>query len=297
MQAKIFRGTVLVITGDAQLRNDLHPALLRAGYEIRMAQNQEDALMKLHVMLPTILIVDRREAGFSRLRREMPFLPPIVTVTYHPKPCDEHHTAMDLENGATRAVCNARPALIVALLGAVLRRERWERPRPTHYAADGITVDLETTDVTVGALPVNLSRTEFRILETLITAPGHYLSRKALLNRVWGEGFAILPHVLDVHISSLRRKLDPTRRTPELIMTVKGLGFKLRSTTPFAEIRLCQPRPSALPAIRPPAHNVHPTPTRSARMDMSRGARWQRRSAHPISVRYRGKLVASGPER
>lgn len=251
MRAKIFRGTVLLVTGDERLRSELERALLQAGFGVRLAKNQEDALTELRSTTPAILAVDRRESGFSRLRQDVPDLPPIVTVTYHLEPCDDRHCVTDLEDGATRAVCNASPAIIVALLGAVLRRQRWDRPAPTHYVTDTLTVNLEKYEVMVGSVPVHVSRTEFRILESLVAAPGHYLSRRTLQDQVWGEGFAIYPHTLNVHISSLRRKLDPTGSNPGLITTVKGLGFKLRGTAAAEDRPVVAACRAAVSALRP----------------------------------------------
>jgi DNA-binding response OmpR family regulator len=297
MRAKIFRGIVLLVTNDEHLQNSFQRALLHASYGIRIVGSQEEAIRELQRTTPAILVVDRRESGFSRLRQEMPNLPPIVTITYHRGPCDDWHCAMDLDDGATRAVCNASPALIVALLGATLRRQQWERPTPTHYVAHGVTVDLENCDVKVGTTPVHLSRTEFRIFQTLITTPGHCLSREALLALVWGKGFAILPHALDVHISSLRRKLNPARRNPELIMTVKGIGFKLRSTALSDEVQSTWPSPSELPAIQPLVSRAHRKRTRAASVAALAATHWQPQPGHSISARYRTKPVASGQDR
>jgi len=284
MGAKTFKGNVLLVTNDERLRISLQRALLQASYGIRIVGSQDEALQELQKATPAILLVDRRESGFSRLRQEVPSLPPIVTVTYHSEPCDDWHCAMDLDDGATRAVCNASPALIVALLEAVLRRQQWDRPAPTHYIAHGVTVDLENHDIKVGTTPVHLSRTEFRILHTLVTTPGQCLSRKALLDLVWGKGFAILPHALDVHISSLRHKLNPAGRNQTLIMTVKGIGFKLRSTAPPAEE--IQAYPSTHQRKR----------ARTASIAAFGGSHRQPQPGHSLSARYRRKPLASGED-
>lgn len=276
MRAKIFRGTVLLVTGDDRLRNELERALLQGGFGVRLAKNQDDALVELRSTTPAILIVDRRESGFSRLRQDVPDLPPIVTITYHVEPCDDRHCVTDLEDGATRAVCNASPAIIVALLGAVLRRQRWDRPAPTHYVADALTVNLEKYEVTVGSMPVHVSRTEFRILESLVAAPGHYLSRRALQDQVWGEGFAIYPHTLNVHISSLRRKLDPVGANPGLITTVKGLGFKLRGTAAADDRPVAAACRSAASDIRPVLFRARRKPAPVSAVPAGRRTSWRR---------------------
>ena len=265
MRAKIFKGTVLLVTGNEDLRDGLQRALLRAGYGIRIVRSQEEGFNVMQDINPTILVVDRRESGFSRLHHEMPLHTPIVTVMYHTEICYEQHCVMDIEDGAARAVCNASPAMIVALLGAVLRRQRWERTVPERYVAEGMTIDFQKYVVTVGGAPVHTSATEFRILKSLVVTPGHFVSRTTLLDHVWGEGFAVGSHTLDVHISSLRRKLNPNGSSPELILTMKGLGYKLRSILLPVETPLIQPHHTASPGIghlslrpyRPPTHAMN----------------------------------------
>ena len=289
MLAKIFRGTVLLVTSNAYLKDSLQRALLRVGYGIRIVRSQEEGFKVMREVNPAILLVDRRESGFSRLHHEAPLHLPIVTVMFHNDACNEHHCVMDLEDGATRAVCNASPALIVALLGAVLRRQRWEQTTPERYVADGVDIQLQKHEVKVDGALVPISPTQFRILESLITAPGHYLSRPALLDYVWGKGFAIIPHALDVHISSLRRKLNSNGTSPEFIQTVKGLGYKLR--------------PMALPSEAPPIQPAHSVPTgiglpsprpylpHTHAMNGSRfgGSQWRHKPERRIAARYRVK--------
>lgn len=294
MRAKIFRGTVLLITGDTHLQTLFEDALLRAGYGVRTARGQEEAIEELGFMTPAIIVVDRRQSGFSRLSQESPAPPAIVTFSYHAEPCDEQHCVMDLEDGATRAVCNASPALIVALLGAVLRRLRWDQlwAAPTRYVSHGVAVDLENCEVKVGNTPVHVSRTEFLILQSLIAAPGHYLTRKELLNQVWGEGFAIYPHVLDVHVWSLRHKLDPARTSPELITTVKGSGFRLRSDSKPEQIPFGQANRATALMIRPRFSNARPQPAQRVRISMGGFIHWPRQQTPSVSARYRSKPPA-----
>src|SRR5262245_6072706 len=137
----IFRGTVMLVTNNKVLRDCLQGALLQVGYGIRVVRSQEEGLDIVQDVNPAIVVVDRRESGFSRLHHEMHLDLPIVTVMYHTEACHEQHCVMDIEDGATRAVCNASPGIIVALLGAVLRRQRWDGPTPDRYVAEDVTID------------------------------------------------------------------------------------------------------------------------------------------------------------
>ena len=287
MRAKMFNGTVLLVTSNDSLTGSLQRALLQAGYGIRIVRSQEEGLGVMHDINPTIVVVDRRESGFSRLHHEMPLHSPIVTVMFHPEACNEEHCVMDLEDGATRAVCNASPAMIVALLGAVLRRQRWERTVPERYVTEGMSVDLQKYEVTVGATPVQTSPTEFRILKSLLAAPGHYVSRTALHDHVWGEGFAVSPHALDVHIFSLRRKLNPDGSCPECILTLKGVGFKLRSIFLPVEASSIRTYRSASPEIDHLSFRPYQPRAHAVNVSGFGGSRSKHKTDHRISTRYR----------
>lgn len=296
MRAKIFKGTVLLITNNESLKDSLQRALLHAGYGIRIVRSQEAGLDVVQDINPTIAVVDRRESGFSRLHHEMPLHPPIVTVMYHNEACHEQHCVMDIEDGAARAVCNASPDMIVALLGAVLRRQRWERTVPERYVAESMTVDLQKYEVTVGATPVHTSATEFRILKSLVATPGHFVSRTALLDHVWGEGFAVGSHTLDVHISSLRRKLNVNGTSPDLILTVKGLGYKLRSMTSPVETPLLEPYRSVTHVIQHPSVVAYQTPGKTVNVPGVGGSQWKHNPDRHVSARYRIKPLYHGDQ-
>jgi len=289
MRAKIFKGTVLLVSNNEGLRDRLQRALLQVSYGIRVVRSQEEGLDVVRDINPAILVVDRRESGFSRLHHEMPLHPPIVTVMYHTEACHEQHCVIDIEDGAARAVCNASPGMIVALLGAVLRRQRWEQTLPERFVAEGMTIDFQKYVVTVGGTPVHTSATEFRILKSLVATPGHFVSRTTLLDHVWGEGFAVGSHTLDVHISSLRRKLNHDGASPALILTVKGLGYKLRSTASPVEAPFLQPFRSAAHVIAHSSVPIYQTRNRAVDVPGIGGSQWRHKPDRHISARYRIK--------
>jgi len=84
-------------------------------------------------------------------------------------------------------------------------------------------------EVTVDGKVVELTPKEFQILQQLIQDPARVFSRDELLNRVWGEGCALEEHTLDVHIHSLRHKIEADPAHPRFIVTVRGIGYKLKS--------------------------------------------------------------------
>jgi DNA-binding winged helix-turn-helix (wHTH) protein len=153
--------------------------------------------------------------------------------------------------------------------------------------ADGVDIQLQKHEVTVDGALVPISPTQFRILESLITAPGHYRSRPALLDYVWGKGFAIIPHALDVHISSLRRKLNSHGTSREFIQTVKGLGYKLRSTTLPSEAPPIQPFHSVPAGTGLPSPRPYLPPAYTVNMPRLGGSQWRHKPERRVAARYR----------
>jgi len=89
-------------------------------------------------------------------------------------------------------------------------------------------MDLERHEVRVNGKLVELTPKEFQILRYFLESPSRVFSRQEMLNCVWGEGYALEEHALDVHIHSLRQKIEENPAKPKLIVTVRGIGYKLR---------------------------------------------------------------------
>jgi DNA-binding response OmpR family regulator len=90
-------------------------------------------------------------------------------------------------------------------------------------------MDLDRHEVTVNGHAVDLTPKEFQILRQFLESPSRVFSRQEMLNRVWGEGYALEEHALDVHIHSLRQKIEQDPGRPRFIVTVRGIGYKLRA--------------------------------------------------------------------
>jgi two-component system alkaline phosphatase synthesis response regulator PhoP len=89
-------------------------------------------------------------------------------------------------------------------------------------------VDLVGTEATRGGKPVNLSAREFQLLRYLIERRGATVSREELLKQVWGYAADMFTRTVDVHVASLRQKLEEDPKQPKYILTVQGLGYKLK---------------------------------------------------------------------
>ncbi|MCA0251160.1 MAG: response regulator transcription factor, partial [Actinobacteria bacterium] len=123
------------------------------------------------------------------------------------------------------------PREVVARVKAVLRRNL--RSQPTDAAAkdaamvfDGLVIDRDRREITTTAGPVTLSALEFDLLLALATAPGRVFSRAQLLEDVWGYDFYGDERVVDVHIRGMRAALGDEAANPQIIGTVRGVGYK-----------------------------------------------------------------------
>ena len=118
---------------------------------------------------------------------------------------------------------------LLARVEALLRRAAGAPPvRDVHQVGD-VYVDLKENEVTRSGARIILSRAEFRLLKYLLEHRGSTVSREQLLENVWGMGGDTLSRTVDVHMASLRKKIEPDPRFPQYLLTVKGFGYKLVS--------------------------------------------------------------------
>jgi DNA-binding response OmpR family regulator len=111
---------------------------------------------------------------------------------------------------------------VIARIRALMRRTRGGSTRDGVRAFGDLRVDPSGREVSVGGTPVALTRIEFDLLDVLSTDPKTVVSRGTLLERVWGPNWHGDDHIVDVHMSNLRRKIGPS-----FIRTVRGVGYRL----------------------------------------------------------------------
>ncbi len=222
--------SVLVVEDDPGIRLVLRVALEDEGYEILETENGEQALLMAQDDAPDIALVDLRLPGIHGLdvvrSLHASSRVPIIIVTAQ---TDSHDVVAGLEAGADDYV--TKPFVtkeLMARIRAQIRRTQ-EVDTPESVLLSGpIQLNLETTEVSVRGRPTPLSRTEFKVLHTLITAHGKVLSRDDLLREVWGYQHAGDGRVVDNLVYRLRSKVEVDPADPQYLITVRGFGYRIK---------------------------------------------------------------------
>jgi len=224
------RVTILLVTADEVVAKTLEKHLNEYGYAMAVALDTGSALAVTQDVSPSLILVDRQQHAIGRLRRESRLRNvPIVALEHPGANCIEDECLEDLAQGADASLCNLGYREVVARIRSVLRRERLLLAPQSHYVAGRMRMDMDRHEVIVDGKVVELTPKEFQILQQLIQDPSRVFSRDELLTRVWGEGCALEEHTLDVHIHSLRHKIESDPAHPQYIVTVRGVGYKLKS--------------------------------------------------------------------
>jgi DNA-binding response OmpR family regulator len=146
---------------------------------------------------------------------------------------DEVDRIVGLELGADDYVTKPfSPREVVARVRAVMRRgervvEEGADGEGTRICIGALDIDLSAHEVRVEGKPVLLTPSEFRILTVLAEHPGQVFTRTQLLDRLHDDG-SIFERTLDRHINNLRRKIEPSAQEPEYVLTVYGVGYKMK---------------------------------------------------------------------
>ena len=126
-------------------------------------------------------------------------------------------------------VCGQSVREIVARVRAILRRREAGIESHTQHSMGNLLMDLTCHEVLVNGHAVDLTPNEFQILKQFLESPRLVFSLQEMLTRVWVEGYALEEHALDVHIHSLRQKIERDSASPTSLLTVRGVGYKLRA--------------------------------------------------------------------
>lgn len=224
---------ILVVEDEPAIAESLCYALKRDGFTASIAPTCSEAeskeaaadLIILDLMLPD-------GSGFDligKMRREGN-RKPIIVLSSRDAEADR---VAALETGADDYVTKPfSPREIVARVRAVLRRADGAGAGPSAAPrASVLRVDEETRRAHFGETPVELTRVEFDLLASLLSSPGRVYTRAQLIDRVWGDGYAITDRTIDSHVKSLRKKVAEAGGDPGLIETVRGVGYRVAEET------------------------------------------------------------------
>ncbi len=220
---------ILVVDDERAVRDSLRRALELEGYDIELAENGREALDRLDSGAePDALVLDVLMPGVDRLevcrtlRRKGSRLP-VLMLTARTQVEDR---VEGLDAGADDYL--TKPFALEELLArvrALLRRSGNGTGEKLRFA--DLELDPGTREVRRGGDPIELTRTEFSLLELFLMNPRQVLTRSVIFERVWGYDFGFASNSLDVYIGYLRRKTEAAGK-PRLIQTIRGVGYALR---------------------------------------------------------------------
>ncbi len=225
--------TILLVDDEDSVRKVLAFPLERDGYVVVQAADGEEALERfaaqridlvvLDIMLPKLdgLEVCKRLRATSSV--------PIIMLTARD---DELDKVIGLELGADDYI--TKPFSIREFRSRVRALLRRSRTTPGDDAGaeliehEELVIDIPRRQVLARGVPVQLTYVEFELLRTLAATPGRVFSRRMLLEALWKSADYRDPRTIDVHVRHLREKLEAEPRTPEYILTVRGVGYRFR---------------------------------------------------------------------
>lgn len=223
---------ILVVEDNHDYQKLLQNFLENAHHEITTAGDGESAL-ELTAALPfDLILLDLMLPGLDgfdvcRSIREKCDTPVIMLTALGSESCQMRGYGLHIDDYITKPVSMA---LLLQKVEAVLRRTMLSVPKtmqatPKTLHFENIALDPDTHTVRVSGHPVELTLREYEILQELMLAPSSVVTRKTLIEKLWGYDFSISDtRIVDTHLKNIRRKLG----TADCIETVRGIGYKLK---------------------------------------------------------------------
>ena len=221
---------ILLVEDEEALRMTLTDRLQKEGYVVDCAVDGTAGLDKATRLAFDLIILDvmlPRKNGFDVCRdiRQAGLATPILLLTARGQTVDK---VVGLKLGADDYVTKPFEMMeLTARIEALLRRAPSRPAGQSEVMQFGsVQIDFRGTEVRRQGKPVNLSAREFQLLRYFVEHRGATLSRDEILKEVWGYHVETFTRTVDVHVASLRQKLEQDSKKPELITTVPGLGYK-----------------------------------------------------------------------
>ncbi|HKR66596.1 MAG TPA: response regulator transcription factor [Thermoanaerobaculia bacterium] len=216
---------VLVVDDDPSIRQSLQRELQQRGYTTASASDGLEGIRAFETSAPDLVLTDLsmpRADGFaliSAIRAKA--RTPILVLSVRGDDADKIR-ALDL--GADDFV--TKPFSVAELLARVRAQLRRTSTAPTTLAFDGLTLDLERRRVVRGEKEVHLTPTEYSLLELLATNAGRPMFTDHIIRRIWHDAPGTTPDTVRVHMSSLRKKIEPDPSSPRFIVTEPWVGYR-----------------------------------------------------------------------
>jgi len=225
---------ILVVEDDEDIQQLVSYNLVKAGFDVECAETGEEGLKKINSGEPDLVLLDLmlpgvdgsqicRQLRLSEENRELP----VIMLTAKSEDAD---VVAGFDLGADDYITKPfSPDILISRIKAVLRRKVREKNGPARERGNileihDLMIDPGRHEVTVADKPVQLTLTEFGILELLGKRPGWAFSRQQIIDAVRGYEYIVTPRAIDVQIFSLRKKLGETGKKIE---TVRGIGYRM----------------------------------------------------------------------
>ena len=222
--------TILVVEDEPRIAAITADYLRHAGYAVIVASNGAEALQRVGAARPDLVVLDLGLPAVDGLEVARTIRAgsslPIIMVTARVTEADR---LTGLDTGADDYLTKPfSPRELVARVRAVLRRSQ-PNPAAGRVASlklGDLVLDTERLSVARSGLPIDLTRSEFQLLATLIRHPGRVFTRTQLLDAIQAAGGEAFDRAIDAHVKNVRRKIEPDSRHPRYILTVYGVGYK-----------------------------------------------------------------------
>jgi two-component system KDP operon response regulator KdpE len=223
------QGTILVIDDDKTLLRLLQEALTKAGFQVILASNGIDGLQEMYARQPDLVMLDvmmPRMDGWETLTRirQISRVPVIMLTAKDAEQEKVRGFNLGVDDYVTKPFSFAE---LIARAGAVLRRSRTAAPvaKNKRYSSGDLVLDVDAHRVTKAGKLVELTPTEFRLLETLAEHAGRAVTHEQLLEKVWGYDAGEDTGYIKRYIWYLRQKLEEDPTNPQHILTERGFGY------------------------------------------------------------------------
>jgi len=225
---------IAVVEDEAELASLIEYNLTRGGFDVKVLNGAGHTLRELEAWQPDLIVLDVMlpgQDGFDLCRQirqtEKLARTPVVFLTAR---SDEVDRVLGLEIGGDDYMTKPfSPRELVARIKAHLRRQDTDAAPPAAFSTGPFRLDRAARRVFQGDKEIELTSTEFKLLEFFLTHPGTAWSREQLLREVWGEQHFVTPRTVDVHIRRLREQIEEKPDEPGYLVTVRGFGYRFEA--------------------------------------------------------------------